>query len=71
MAFFTLDGGMHAYEREAGQVMVEENLVMPAFFIVAIFALLALFALMYVIFFVTVNTVALQLVFFNLPLVTV
>ena len=62
---------MHAYKRKAGQVVVEENLVMPPFLIVTIVALLALLALMYIVFLVAVDTVAIQLVFFELALVAI
>ena len=71
MTFFALDGSVHAYKRKAGKVVVEENLVMPAFLVVAIFTLLAMFSLMHIIFFVAVNTVGLKLIFFDFSLVAI
>ena len=69
MTFFTLDYGVYADQRKAGQVMVEEYVVTPAFFVMTIVTLFALFALVYIIFFVTLNTGGLQLVFFSFKII--
>lgn len=45
MALFTLDGGMHANQGEAGEIVIEKDFFVPAFFVMAVFALLALLAL--------------------------
>ena len=65
MTFFTLNCGVHADKRKAGQVMVEEYVVTPAFFVMTIVALFSLLSLVYIIFFVTLNTDGLELVFFS------
>ena len=55
MAFFTLYCCMHADEWECCKVMVEQNIAVPAFFIVTVVALLTLFAFMDIVCFVTVD----------------
>lgn len=69
MTFFTLNCGVHADKRKAGQVMVEEYVVTPAFLVMTIVTLFTLLALVYIIFFVTLNTGGLQLVFFSFKIV--
>ena len=56
MTFFTLNCGVHADKGKAGQVMVEEYVVTPAFLVMTIVALLALLSLVYIIYFVALNT---------------
>ena len=56
MTFFALCGGVHADERETGKVVVEQNITMPAFFVMAAVALFALFAFVNIIFLVAVDT---------------
>ena len=62
---------MHSYQREAGKVMVEEDVVAPSFFVVAGVALIALLALVHIILFMAGNSVSFHLVFFHFALVAV
>lgn len=71
VAFFALDGSVHAYQREPGQVVIEKDLVVPAFFVMAVVALLALLAAMNVVFFMALDAIGFHFVFFNLALVAV
>jgi hypothetical protein len=69
MALFTLGSDVHANQWKVGQVVVEKNFVVPAFFVVAIVALLTLLTAMNIVFFVAFDTVGFQFIFFDFSLV--
>ena len=71
MAFLTLNGGMHADQREVAKVMVEEDFIAPAGCVVTVNALLALLALVNVVFLVASDTVGFHLIFFNFALMAI
>ena len=62
---------MHTDQREAGQVVVEKDIVVPAFFVVTGVALLALFTPVYIVFLVASDAVCFHLVFLDFTLVAV
>ena len=62
---------MHANQWEAGQVVVEKNIVVPACFGMTVVALLALLALVNIVFSMTLDTGGFHLVFFDFALVAV
>ena len=65
VTLLALNGSMHANQWETGEVVIENDIVVPAFFVVTFIAPFALFALMYIIFSMTGNTVCFDLVFLN------
>ena len=56
MAFFTLCYSMHADERDVWDIMIKQNIIIPAFLVMAAVAFTPLFASMAIIFFMAVNT---------------
>ena len=50
---------MHTYQWETGQIMVKQNVLVPACLVMTVIAGTPLFALVYIIFLVAGNTVGL------------
>ena len=50
---------MHAYQRESGQIMVKQNVLIPASLVMTVIAGAPLFAFVNIIFLVAGNTVGL------------
>ena len=71
MAFFTGCYCVHAYQRETGQIMVKQNVFIPACLVMAVITGTTLFAFVYIIFLVAADTVGLQLVLIQIALVAV
>ena len=57
---------VHTDERKAGHVMVEQDVVIPAFLVMAAVALLTLFTVVYVIFLMTAEAAGLQVLFMDI-----
>ena len=57
---------VHSDEREAGHVMVEQDVVIPAFLVMAAVTLLTLLTIMDVIFLMTAEAAGLQLLFVDI-----
>ena len=60
MAFFALGDGVHTDQRKAGQVMIEQHVMIPAFLVMAAAALFTLLAVVDIIFCVTAVAVLVQ-----------
>ena len=71
MAFLTGSYCVHAYQRKTGQIVVKQNVFIPACLVMAVIAGATLFAFVYIIFLVTGDAVGLQLVLIQVALVTV
>ena len=71
MALFALRCSMHADQWETGQVVVEKDTIVPAFFVVTGVALLALLTLVYIVSLVAGDAVCFHLIFLDFTLVAV
>lgn len=71
VAFLALNGSMHANQWKIGKVVIEKDIVVPTFFVVAVIAAFALLALMDIVLSMAGYAVSLQLVFLNFALVAI
>ena len=71
MAFLTSCYCVHAYQRETGQIVVKQNVFIPARLVMTVIAGAALFAFVCIIFLVAADAVGLQLILIQVALVAV